>query len=69
MSKPPRSTAPIDYMTPREVCNTARIVSRTLRRWIKNKGFPQPVRLGPRIVRFHRHEVMAFLSKGVRRAQ
>jgi hypothetical protein len=45
MPKSSRSAAPLDYMTPREVCSTARIVLRTLRRWVKDKTLTLAERL------------------------
>lgn len=35
------------YLTPAEVREKLRISKSTLARWVKERGFPAPVRLGP----------------------
>ena len=45
-----------------EVCRELRVSESTLRRWIETAGFPTPVKIGPRAVRFRAADIREWLS-------
>ena len=50
-------------VTMNEVTQLLCVTRRTLERWVEMGQFPQPVRLGAKIVRFRRTDVEAYLRK------
>jgi predicted DNA-binding transcriptional regulator AlpA len=56
-----------DAITRPEFAALARVSVPTLRRWARAGIGPRPRKLGPRLVRYDRDEVMAYLRHGERR--
>jgi len=52
----------IQTMTSDEVAARAKVTVRTLRNWAKAGIGPAPVKLGPRVVRYRKDEVDAWLA-------
>ena len=52
-------------LTAKEVCNACRFSSTTLWRWstTPSTGFPKPIRLSPKAVRWREEEILAWLAK------
>jgi predicted DNA-binding transcriptional regulator AlpA len=58
-----------DLMTPDEIAAKLKIERRSFLRTIaKQPGFPSPVRLGPRIVRWQAEQVEEWVQRSTRRA-
>ena len=53
----------MEMMTPREVCAMFKIHRATLDRWRKRYGFPRPVRIGPRAIRFDLEAVERWIAE------
>lgn len=52
-----------DLLTPAEVAGLCRVTKTTVFRWVAD-GELAAVRLGKRVVRFHRDDVDRFISRG-----
>ena len=52
----------MQYMTPTEVRAKLCISKTTLARWIRERGFPAPVRLGPSSPRFDAEAVQRWVD-------
>jgi predicted DNA-binding transcriptional regulator AlpA len=50
-------------LTPEMICKALSISRRTLRSWVKQQVFPEPLRIGPdgRILRWHPDDVLDYL--------
>lgn len=53
-----------DLLTKAELAKLLRVTERTIDRQADNPSFPRRVRVAGRAIRYHRDEVMAFLSNG-----
>ena len=51
-------------LTADEVCELARFSRQTLWRHVRRGDFPEPVRFGPRIIRWRASDVAALLEAG-----
>jgi predicted DNA-binding transcriptional regulator AlpA len=55
-----------DLLTQGEAAKVVRVTTRTLQRWAAQGIGPQPVRHGPRLVRYLRPELERWLTEGDR---
>jgi excisionase family DNA binding protein len=55
-----------DLLSPKEVAALLRITTKTLRAHTQKGTIPQPVRLGPRTLRWSREVITAFMRGEVR---
>ena len=53
----------MQYLTPAEVREKLCISKSTLARWVKERGFPAPVRLGPSSPRFDAAAVQRWVDE------
>lgn len=53
-----------EFMTRDEVAEVARVHRRTLDKWAALGIGPRPIRHGPRLIRYRRREVEAWLAEG-----
>ena len=53
----------MELMTAREVCTKLKIHRATLDRWRSGHGFPRPVRIGPRAIRFNVEAIERWLAE------
>lgn len=53
----------MQYLTPTEVRAEFRISKTTLARWVKERNFPAPVRLGPSSPRFDAEAVQRWVDQ------
>lgn len=51
-----------EFATTGEVCDELRISKSTLARWVRDGGFPRPIRIGPRAIRFRVSAVREWLN-------
>lgn len=51
-----------DFLTAAEVAGSLNISHATLHRWIASNGFPEPLQLGPRALRWRRGEIIAWIE-------
>lgn len=54
-------------LTRQEYADLARVHRDTVKRWARQGIGPQPRKIGPRLVRYRRDEVLAYLRDGERR--
>ena len=51
-----------NLLTLQQVANILRVSTQTLRRYMSKGGFPQPVRIGKKGVRWVQNEIVAYMS-------
>jgi len=55
-----------DFLTREEFARLAGVHRRTLEKWAAAGIGPEPVRHGPRLIRYRRGEALAYLNEGER---
>ena len=50
----------MEYLTTKDLCDRYKVNRSTIWKWQKNKGFPEPVRFGPQVVRWRLLDVTAW---------